>query len=273
MKKSPADTPEPDAEERQGHLSFGLFQREQRSLFGEILDWMLTPLLLLWPLSLALTWFVAQGIASKPFDRALEFNLQALTQFVVLKGDQVQFNLTAQARDLLLEVRKSDLRGPSSPYISYLLAICHDCLEDFAMAATCVEEALRTDPLSVPFNRSFEIVSQRIRKALAAPGRDLDDPSTPRLYEILVKSGEADTESHLAMSRYCLQTGDPAKALRLARALTVLDPTCRRAWTVALEAAKATQDSVAVEEMEAGLAHWAQEEGPVVFPIPGKAEG
>jgi two-component system sensor histidine kinase TctE len=26
-----------------------LFQRNQRSLFGEILDWMLTPLLLLWP--------------------------------------------------------------------------------------------------------------------------------------------------------------------------------------------------------------------------------
>jgi two-component system, OmpR family, sensor histidine kinase TctE len=81
--------------------SFGLFQREQRSLFGEILDWMLTPLLLLWPLSLALTWFVAQGIASKPFDRALEFNLQALTQFVVTKNDKVSFNLTPQARDLL----------------------------------------------------------------------------------------------------------------------------------------------------------------------------
>jgi two-component system sensor histidine kinase TctE len=28
-----------------------IFQREQRSLFGEILDWMLTPLLLLWPVS------------------------------------------------------------------------------------------------------------------------------------------------------------------------------------------------------------------------------
>ena len=82
-------------------MSFGLFQREQRSLFGEILDWMLTPLLLLWPLSLALTWFVAQGIASKPFDRALEFNLLALTQFVVAKDNAVQFNLTPQARDLL----------------------------------------------------------------------------------------------------------------------------------------------------------------------------
>jgi two-component system, OmpR family, sensor histidine kinase TctE len=86
----------------QEHLSFGLFQREQRSLFGEILDWMLTPLLLLWPLSLALTWYVAQGIASKPFDRALEFNLQALTQFVVSQeGNKVSFVLTPQARDLL----------------------------------------------------------------------------------------------------------------------------------------------------------------------------
>ena len=43
-----------------------IFQREQRSLFGEILDWMLTPLLLLWPVSLALTWLVAQSIAGIP---------------------------------------------------------------------------------------------------------------------------------------------------------------------------------------------------------------
>ena len=82
-------------------MSFGLFQREQRSLFGELLDWMLTPLLLLWPLSLALTWFVAQGIASKPFDRALEFNLQVLTRLVVLEDKRIVFKLDAQARDLL----------------------------------------------------------------------------------------------------------------------------------------------------------------------------
>ncbi len=61
---------------------------------------MLTPLLLLWPLSLALTWFVAQGIASKPYDRALEFNLLAMTQFVgTLPGEPVQFNLNTQTRD------------------------------------------------------------------------------------------------------------------------------------------------------------------------------
>jgi two-component system sensor histidine kinase TctE len=47
-------------------------RHEQRSLFGEILDWMLAPLLLLWPMSVALTWLVAQGIANRPYDRELD---------------------------------------------------------------------------------------------------------------------------------------------------------------------------------------------------------
>ncbi len=62
---------------------------------------MLTPLLLLWPISLALTWLVAQNIAGKPFDRALEYNVQALAKLVVVKNNQVQFNLTAPAREIL----------------------------------------------------------------------------------------------------------------------------------------------------------------------------
>lgn len=78
-----------------------LFQREQRSLFGEILDWMLTPLLLLWPVSLALTWLVAQGIANRPFDRALEYNVQALAQLVSVQNQQAQFSLPQPARELL----------------------------------------------------------------------------------------------------------------------------------------------------------------------------
>jgi len=82
-------------------MALRLFQRERRSLFGEILDWMLTPLLLLWPISLALTWLVAQNIAGKPFDRALEYNVQALAKLVVVKSNQVQFNLTGPAREIL----------------------------------------------------------------------------------------------------------------------------------------------------------------------------
>ncbi|WP_137891789.1 sensor histidine kinase [Ramlibacter sp. 2FC] len=63
---------------------------------------MLTPLLLLWPVSLALTWLVAQGIANKPFDRALVYNVQALAQLVkVGPNHKVQFNLPQPASELL----------------------------------------------------------------------------------------------------------------------------------------------------------------------------
>jgi two-component system sensor histidine kinase TctE len=99
-----------------------IFQREQRSLFGEILDWMLTPLLLLWPVSLALTWLVAQSIAGKPFDRALEYNVQALAQLVTVQNQRAAFNLPQPARELL-RADDSDLvyyqvLGPRGEFLS-----------------------------------------------------------------------------------------------------------------------------------------------------------
>ena len=79
-----------------------IFQRAQRSLFGEILDWMLTPLLLLWPVSLALTWLVAQNLANKPFDRALVYNAQALAQFIQPgPNHRLRFSLPQPASELL----------------------------------------------------------------------------------------------------------------------------------------------------------------------------
>lgn len=58
------------------------------SLFGEILDWMLAPLLLLWPMSVAITWLVAKAIANQAFDTALELQLQNLHQQVQIIDNQ-----------------------------------------------------------------------------------------------------------------------------------------------------------------------------------------
>lgn len=60
------------------------FPPEQRSLFGEILDWMLAPLLLLWPMSLALTYVVAQNIANKPYDRELGEKARVIARQIVI---------------------------------------------------------------------------------------------------------------------------------------------------------------------------------------------
>ena len=82
-------------------MSEPVTSKDQRSLFGEILDWMLTPLLLVWPVSLVLTWLVAQNIAGKPFDRALEYNALALAQLVRVEHGAVVLNLPLPAREIL----------------------------------------------------------------------------------------------------------------------------------------------------------------------------
>ncbi|MDB5775749.1 MAG: histidine kinase [Herbaspirillum sp.] len=71
----------------------------QHSLFGEILDWMLAPLLLLWPMSIAVTYLIAQSIANHPFDRALEDNVTILAQHVGEMDNRS--GLSVPARDLL----------------------------------------------------------------------------------------------------------------------------------------------------------------------------
>ena len=78
-----------------------LFQRSHRSLFGEILDWMLTPFLLLWPITFGLTWLVAEGIAKVPFDRGLGHNAKALAQQVQSDNSTVSFHLPQLAHELL----------------------------------------------------------------------------------------------------------------------------------------------------------------------------
>ena len=73
----------------------------QRSLFGEILDWMLVPLLLLWPISIAITYLVAKSIANEPFDRALEDRVTVLAQQVKQVNGEFVTRLTSSARDIL----------------------------------------------------------------------------------------------------------------------------------------------------------------------------
>jgi len=81
--------------------------RGQRSLFGEILDWMLAPLLLLWPMSVALTWLVAQSIANRPYDRELGEAARVLSQQVSVQDGRAVFTLPSGA-DWLLRADATD---------------------------------------------------------------------------------------------------------------------------------------------------------------------
>ena len=82
--------------------------RSQRSLFGDILDWMLVPLLLLWPLSVLIIWVVAQGIANRPFDRELGELARTLSRRVAVvavpaprQGAEVRVSLNEASAAIL----------------------------------------------------------------------------------------------------------------------------------------------------------------------------
>ncbi len=79
----------------------------QPSLFGEILDWMLAPLLLLWPMSLGLTWVVAQAIANRPYDRELADLAQALAHQATAQTVSGQATTSASTRALLQRTAES----------------------------------------------------------------------------------------------------------------------------------------------------------------------
>lgn len=83
------------------HLEESSAHPAPRSLFGEILDWMLAPLLLLWPMSIAVTYLVAKSIANGPFDRSLETSAIVLSQQVREVNGRVTLQLPLSAREIL----------------------------------------------------------------------------------------------------------------------------------------------------------------------------
>jgi two-component system, OmpR family, sensor histidine kinase TctE len=72
-----------------------------RSLFGDILDWLLMPLLLVWPLSIGVTYLAAKSIANEPFDRSLEDRVTVLAQQVKEINGELSAQLPVVARDML----------------------------------------------------------------------------------------------------------------------------------------------------------------------------
>ena len=76
-------------------------QGEPGSLFGEILDWMFAPVLLLWPISVMVTYLVAQSIAGTPFDAELSERAEFLADHVVATPQGIAFDTPSATRDLL----------------------------------------------------------------------------------------------------------------------------------------------------------------------------
>lgn len=73
------------------------------SLFNEMFDWMLAPFLLVWPLSVGLTYLLGTSLANDAFDRSLESRARALAEQAYWVHDRGTVQLRADLRTLLAD--------------------------------------------------------------------------------------------------------------------------------------------------------------------------
>ena len=73
----------------------------QRSLFGEILDWMLAPLLFVWPVSIAVTHYFATTVADYPYDQGLREHVNAISRQIRFVSGKPELNLPPSIRTFL----------------------------------------------------------------------------------------------------------------------------------------------------------------------------
>jgi tetratricopeptide (TPR) repeat protein len=169
-------------------------------------------------------------------------------------------------RTLLAAAAKARM---ASGCLHWMMAIACDYAGEMEMAFEHIEKAILEDPLAVPFRQSFDVVSGRVRAALADATRAADDPATPRLYSLLTRANEADVAAHLAMARYRLATGAPAEAAALVDAVTRIFPASREAWELKARVAQHSGDTAAADLARIEAAALAAEDP--VFAVPGPA--
>ncbi len=162
------------------------------SLFTEMLDWMLAPFLLVWPLSVGLTYLIGISLANDAFDRSLASKTRALAEQVAWLPDARGIRLMADLKTILADdeaqsyfYRIDDARGGVLLGEPELPALPPDMLPDDGLIA------FRT----VDFRES----SVRIAAFRRVHAPDLKSP-TPLAGPLVIYVAES-TERRTALAR------------------------------------------------------------------------
>jgi two-component system sensor histidine kinase TctE len=97
-------------------------QHKQKSVFGEIVDWTLAPLLILWPISMAIQYFFAYSIANNAYDRELRDSVVAVSKQLTYENGRLRVNAVG-ANAAILRADEDDqtffqVRDPRNDVVS-----------------------------------------------------------------------------------------------------------------------------------------------------------
>jgi predicted Zn-dependent protease len=193
--------------------------------------------------------------------RAQDARLAAMRSELLHARELLDEEDHSAAKAVLLNLRAQCLRaGTPSAHVAWSLAAACDGLGEYAEALDHAREALRLDPLSLPYLRTHDSIVTHVREALGREARRANDPTTPRLYELLLASGEGDARSHMAMARWHLHRGEDEAAARILEAVVLLSPAVAEAWTLLAHAWRTAGNEARALEAEAEAS--AREHGP-----------
>ncbi|MBL8443543.1 MAG: sensor histidine kinase N-terminal domain-containing protein [Zoogloeaceae bacterium] len=150
---------------------------QPNSLFGEILDWMLAPLLFLWPISIIVTHSVADNIANQPYDLALADSVRALARLVSVDTGQVRVDFPAPPRALF--------RSDQDDTVYYQVASADGTVVTGDEQISWVGPPTNVFPEQILFRDDF-IQGEQVRVAY----QFLQDPAASRGEPVLVQVAE-----------------------------------------------------------------------------------
>lgn len=96
-------TPEKPAEKKRRPSVFSDPNPTPNSLFGEILDWMLAPILIVWPISIAATHHIADQIADQAYDHVLAEHVVRIAREIRVSPEAVMASVPPSASAPTLE--------------------------------------------------------------------------------------------------------------------------------------------------------------------------
>ncbi len=150
------------------------------SLLVEILDWLLAPLMVLWPLSVLVTYYGANVIANIPYDRALRDAANALSQQVRIEDNRARIALPAAATNFLradeLDTISFQVRGMRGEVLAGDRELPEIFPEDENTPQHVVyfrDDAWHGEPVRIAYMFIFAPSGERTRRVLIQVGETL----------------------------------------------------------------------------------------------------
>jgi len=175
----------------------------------------------------------------------------------------------APAREKYLVAQaKAQSLGIESPYLLWALSLAQERLGEVEESFRLVSAAIVADPMHPTLTNRFSEAAAALRQRLEFASRHPAGKHLARIYQALLRSGEADAGSHVAMARAELAQGDVEAARKLLESTTLLEPSRIEAWRLMAEVARKQGDVAAAAEADSHVAELEGREAPYGVPSP-----